>query len=390
MTPSSPQRRNRQLALTLVLILATSLLARARVEAGIDTGQIPPQDGPPRIEVAFVLDTTGSMSGLIEGAKQKIWSIANQMASGQPTPEVRIALIGYRDRGDAYVTRVHDLSSDVDAVYGHLQAFSAGGGGDGPESVNQALREAVNRLSWTPGDGVYKVVFLVGDAPPHMDYQDDVPYAESVRLARRRGIVVNTVQCGTLAATTPIWESIAEAGEGRYVAIRQDGGMIALATPLDDELARLNRDLADTVVAWGDGEEQAELEQKRARALAAPAPAAASRLGFLAKLGGYANSGRADLVDAVKDGNADLDEVPAEMLPEPLRAMEPAEREAYVKEKVEERAAIQRQVAEVTKKRDAWVRAEQARRAAAGEASAFDAQVLDTIKTQAEAKGITY
>ena len=144
------------------------------------------------------------------------------------------------------------------------------------------------------------------------------------------------------------------------------GGMLAMNTPMDDELARLNRELADTVIAWGDGGERAEIEEKRARALAAPAPAAASRLGFLAKLGGFANSGRADLVDAVKGGEADLDDLPAEVLPEALQVLKPAEREAYVKDKLEQREAIQRQVAEVSKRRDVWVRKEQARRSAEG------------------------
>src|SRR5207253_11223020 len=59
----------------------------------------------PRIEVCFVLDTTGSMGGLIDGAKQKIWSIANEMVSAKPTPELKLGLIGYRDRGDEYVVK---------------------------------------------------------------------------------------------------------------------------------------------------------------------------------------------------------------------------------------------------------------------------------------------
>ena len=49
-------------------------------------------DKKPRIEVCFVLDTTGSMGGLIEGAKQKIWSIANEMISAKPTPELKLGL----------------------------------------------------------------------------------------------------------------------------------------------------------------------------------------------------------------------------------------------------------------------------------------------------------
>src|SRR5512137_2003830 len=68
----------------------------------------------PKIEVCFVLDSTGSMSGLIEGAKQKIWSIANEMISAKPTPEIRLGLVGYRDRGDEYVIRKFDLSDDID------------------------------------------------------------------------------------------------------------------------------------------------------------------------------------------------------------------------------------------------------------------------------------
>ena len=101
----------------------------------------------PVVDVVFVLDTTGSMSGLIQTAKEKIWSIASTMASAQPTPEIRIGLVGYRDRGDAYVTRVVDLTDDLDSVYAQLMAFQAGGGGDTPESVNQALYEAVQNMS---------------------------------------------------------------------------------------------------------------------------------------------------------------------------------------------------------------------------------------------------
>src|SRR5829696_3853259 len=75
----------------------------------------------PRVEVVFCLDTTGSMSGLIEGAKAKIWAICNQIAAGTPTPDLKVGLVAYRDRGDDYVTKVHDLSDDLDAVHATLQ-----------------------------------------------------------------------------------------------------------------------------------------------------------------------------------------------------------------------------------------------------------------------------
>src|SRR5436309_13228620 len=103
----------------------------------------------PQVEVVFCLDTTGSMGGLIEAAKQKIWSISNQIASGKPTPDLKVGLVAYRDKGDAYVTKVFDLSDDLDAVHGQLKTFQAQGGGDTPEHVNQALFDAVHKVKWS-------------------------------------------------------------------------------------------------------------------------------------------------------------------------------------------------------------------------------------------------
>src|SRR5688500_17182356 len=154
-----------------------------------------PVEPRPRVEVAFVLDTTGSMAGLIEGAKRRIWSIARRIGEGRPRPDLRIALVGYRDLGDAYVTQVHPFTSDMDEVYRSLSSFRAEGGGDTPEHVSAALRDAVDALPWS-GPRALKVIFLVGDAPPHVDYQDGLDYRRHVADARRRGIVVDAIQCG--------------------------------------------------------------------------------------------------------------------------------------------------------------------------------------------------
>lgn len=159
-----------------------------------------------KIEVVFVLDTTGSMSGLIEAAKEKIWSIASSLAQAESAPEIRLGLVAYRDRGDAYVTRVTPLSSDLDSVYATLMDYRAGGGGDTPESVNQALHDALHRIAWSDEQEAYQAVFLVGDAPPHMDYQDEPRYPQIIADARSRGIVVNTIQAGAAKATAVEWQ----------------------------------------------------------------------------------------------------------------------------------------------------------------------------------------
>src|SRR5882724_11655733 len=120
---------------TSTLYLMLTLLGVFRLGAANENelsrpGNGAPKTSRPRMEVCFVLDTTGSMTGLIEGAKQKIWSIANEMISTKPTPEIRLGLVAYRDRGDEYVTKSFDLTNDIDAIYGQLQTLRADGGGD--------------------------------------------------------------------------------------------------------------------------------------------------------------------------------------------------------------------------------------------------------------------
>src|SRR5437763_15819601 len=114
--------------LTLAIAIGWSQIVNAKTQTG---------ETKPRIEVCFVIDTTASMGGLIDGAKQKIWSIANEMISAKPTPELKLGLVAYRDRGDEYVVRSFNLTDDIDAIYGHLREFKAEGGGDTPESVNE-------------------------------------------------------------------------------------------------------------------------------------------------------------------------------------------------------------------------------------------------------------
>src|SRR6187402_1535418 len=84
----------------------------------------------PTVEVAFVLDTTGSMGGLIEGAKRKIWSIATAIVDSNPDADIRMGLVAYRDLGDDYVTRKVELTRDIQDLYASLLDLKARGGGD--------------------------------------------------------------------------------------------------------------------------------------------------------------------------------------------------------------------------------------------------------------------
>jgi len=197
---------------TLVLA-GTCTLAAPEEADSTQSAKAAGKAGKPRLEVCFVLDTTGSMGDLIEGAKRKIWSIANDMIRAKPTPEIRLGLVAYRDRGDEYVTRTFDLTNDVDAIYGHLRFFQAAAGGDEPESVNEALQDAVHKMSWSQDRQALKLIFLVGDAPPHMDYADGPKYPQVCREAVKKDIIINTVQCKGIERTTPFRKEIAQLAE---------------------------------------------------------------------------------------------------------------------------------------------------------------------------------
>ncbi len=344
----------------------------------------------PKVEVVFVLDTTGSMGGLLQGAKQKIWSIVNEIAKGQPTPDIRLGLIGYRDKGDAYITTRTDLTTDLDAVYEKLMAFQAAGGGDGPEHVNQAMHEAVHRMSWSAGRRVLKVVFLVGDAPPHMDYQDDVKYPETLQQAMRRDLIVNTILCGNNTAARRTWQDIARKAEGRFVAIAQSGGTVAVATPYDAELAALSRRLEATHLSYGSVAEREAVraKMKRSRAVMAEAApeAAASRAAYKARAGAVGR-GR-DLVADVASGEADLDAMGDAELPAELQGKSAAERKKLLEKKQTERRRLSKQIAELSSKRDAFVKEKLAEKGAVRDS--FDAQVIESIRSKAAKKGIRY
>ncbi|GBF31023.1 hypothetical protein MnTg04_00976 [bacterium MnTg04] len=346
----------------------------------------------PRVDVVFVLDTTGSMSGLIQTAKEKIWSIATTMASAQPTPEIRIGLVAYRDRGDRYVTKLVDLSSDLDSVYAKLMDFQADGGGDTPESVNKALYDAVHGMSWSQGDQAYQVIFLVGDAPPHMDY-NEVRYPAIVADALEKGIVINTIQCGGMSTTVAPWTQIASLGHGNFFQVDQAGGAVAFTTPYDDKIAQLSAQLDDTRLYYGTDEEKERMKSKVAatdKLHASASVASLARRGvFNATVGGRANLlGENELVDAIASGTVELDEIDTEALPAALKPMARAEQKAYVADLASKRDDLQRRIRALSEDRDSFL--EKKVEDAGGLKDSLDQQLYEAVKAQAAKAGLEY
>jgi len=339
----------------------------------------------PKVEVVFVLDTTGSMSGLIEGAKRKIWFIANEIIKAKPTPELKIGLVAFRDKGDEYVTRAFGLTDDIDKVYSNLMSFKAAGGGDTPEHVNKALNDAVYSMQWDTDKKTLKIVFLVGDSPPHMDYRDGYDYRKICPEAVKRDLIINTIRCGGNAQTAKVWQEIARLSEGTFITIAQSGAMRAVSTPMDEELAKLNLELEMTRVAYGGEKARRELVTKAGMAAEMAAPAAADRALYEAESKYVSDY---DLISRLEAGVLNLDKIDEEKLPEKLKKMSGSERQKYLMTMVQQRRKILERIRALNTERSKYIKkhlASDGRRR-----DSFDEKVIDVLKKQAERKGIRY
>ncbi len=387
------------IALALCVATATGIAvfpltqqAKANTNINTNTTHVVPGQSH-RIEVVFVLDTTSSMSGLIQAAKEKIWSIASSMASAQQNPDIKMGLVAFRDRGDAYITRVFDLSDDLDSMYASLMDFRAEGGGDGPESVNQALYDAVHKISWSQDDNVYKVAFLVGDAPPHMDYPNDVKYPATLTAAERMGIVVNTIQSGQHGSTRPSWLEIASLGHGEYFQVEDSGNAVAVATPFDDKLAKLATKLEDTRLYYGDKEtkavQQHKLDASRKLRETLSTEALARRSAYNVTHSGKKNLlGESELVDAITSGLVELNEIKEENLPASIRAMAPSEQMVVIEAQAKRRDELTQEIQKLSETRSNFIK--QQVDAAGGAKDSLDEKIYRAVRSQAASIGLTY
>ncbi|MEW6732479.1 MAG: vWA domain-containing protein [Acidobacteriota bacterium] len=370
-------KRRLFLCLTLSIILLTSF------GSGVINGQRRELPNKTKtLELVFVIDTTGSMSGLIEGAKQSVWGIVNQVLQSEISQQVRVGLVAYRDRGDQYVTQVTPLTNDLDAIYTKLMGFKAEGGGDTPENVRRALADAVHQAGWaSPSNGVVQIVFLVGDAPPHDDYQDEPDTKVTVEQAVRKNMIINTIRCGDSSETQVIWQQIAHMGTGKYFSIAQDGGVAVIQTPYDEKLSALSTKLGGTYLAYGD-ERRRVLNAERQAATevviiqGASITAQADRaLNKAVNTNAYAD----DLLQALENGTVKLQDIKQEDLPTELQKLTPAERQKEIDKRLAERKLIRAEILELSQKRDQYLESESKK--VKGK-QGFENAVVEALKTQ--------
>lgn len=217
--------------LSSTLLIAGTMLVYSGLTADADPARLSNEQrstkaSKPHIDLAFCIDTTGSMGNEIAAVKAKTKEIVAKLSGSKPAPEIRVGLVAFRDRGDDYVTKVFPFSSNIDQVVKDISSLEANGGGDGPESVNEALHASVHDLNWSTDKKTVKVLFLIGDAEPHY-YENDFSWEKESKQAISNGIQINTIACDGLNNSgegRQVFENIAKLADGKceFLTYRQE------------------------------------------------------------------------------------------------------------------------------------------------------------------------
>jgi len=347
----------------------------------------------PKMQVVFALDATGSMGGLISAAKDKIWSIVSSLAQTQTAPDIEVGLIFYRDKGDEFITKRIALTDSMDVVYSELMQVSAKGGGDGPESVNQGLNEAVELFNWDTDTSTYKAIFLVGDYEPHMDYKNDVPYFVTCKIAKRKDIVLNTILMGNNKTAGKIWKEIANCNEGAFVNVNMNVNDIDIATPYDSAIASINDQLDDLRYYYGKTsvKEKSNLYKAKSKQMAFR-----SKINVKAQRAEYnfnyhkkeSSKKQHELISDLASNNVLLDSIAKDQLPDEFKDMSTDSIAFFIKQKTALRDSLQQLLKGEVEKRNAYIETELAKKSKVEVEGSFNNIIFTNIQKQTKKKNI--
>ena len=337
------------------------------------------------VDVVICLDVSGSMEGLLDSTRARIWDVANELAKMKPTPELRIGLLTFGDglssESEGWIVQRLDLTDDLDSVYSELMSLKIGGS---EEFVGRVVDKAIDGMSWSRNRDALRVIFVAGNesADQGVDSHD---FRVAVRAARDRGVIVNALFAGNREqGIVEHWPEVAQVGQGNFSAIDPSASTIQIATPQDARLLQLNALLNMTYMPYG-------ARGKDGLANQVAQDGNASRLGvescssrIVAKGGALYTNDSWDLVDATLREGFDWDALQLADLPKELQLMSREQQVAAVSAMRKKRESIQTEIQKLSAERETVIR-----NAVAVEATGLGTAMRQAIRQQAMAKGFT-
>lgn len=311
----------------------------------------------PKIQLAILLDTSSSMDGLIDQARNQLWQVVNEFSKAEqngvkPTLEVAVYEYGNArlsaDRG--FIRQVSGLTGELDQVSEALFSLTTNGGS---EYCGYVIKTAVSELAWSQSEGDIRAIFIAGNEP---FTQGPVSFKKAISFAKQKGITINTIHAGNKQqGANSGWKDGALLAGGEYMSIDHNHKIAHINAPQDKKIATLNQKLNETYVPYGaKGYEKSRRQLEQDRKSNAVSPALLSKRAKAKSSSMYDNSNW-DLVDGLTTGKVKLDNIKESELPEKLRKMTKSERKDYIETKVQERIKIKKKISQLSAERNSYV-----------------------------------
>ena len=311
--------KNIQLLLISILVLGFS---QSRL-----TGQSTTHDSTTnKIQIAFLLDVSGSMSGLIAQAQAQLWTIVNFLSHLQKDgqkPSIEFAVITYGNAGLAekgHIDVVAPFSTDLDLISDKLFLLSVSGGN---EYCGQALQTGLDSLKWSADTSHLRMIVIAGNEPFDQGECNYIPVCDTLA---RRGLYLNTVYCGGIDEGISFqWENAAIIGQGEYLNIEQDLEIAQIETPYDGKIIDLYQQYKATYLFFGPDHEEKRLRYQNQDHNAYQISNAFYRDRIIYKIQNDQIFDPWDLIDQFDQNSNILDSLDRELLPEHLKILSPKE-----------------------------------------------------------------
>jgi hypothetical protein len=367
---------NRSFCLLLIGILTVASISHAEEQAEKTVKK------KPMVQIAILLDNSGSMQGLINQARAELWKVVNEFVTARldgQHPDLQVAVYHY---GNPPATQLVALTDDLDRVSEALFGIPVSGGS---EYCGQVIQLATQQLKWSDSHRDLKLIFIAGNEP---FTQGPVDYRQACKAAIAKGITINTIHCGKGIPTG--WLDGALLTDGKSMNINHTAAVVHVAAPQDKEISKLGIELNKTYIAFGKkgaaGLRRQSLQDKNA----GNSSIATAQQRAVTKANAFYRNSTWDLCDAWKEGKVDLAKIKTEDLPEIMRKMTLKQRTAYVKTKQAERLSVQKKINELNAVRLKYVATKQKELAEKTGQETLDTALISAIREQATKKKFSF
>lgn len=365
-----------------------SIVEKPRIE--MNTPKIVQEKSTSKIQLAILLDTSNSMDGLIEQAKNQLWKIVNQLAKAKSNtnedPIIEIALYQYGNDGlsafNDYIEKQSGFTGELDEISEKLFNLKTNGG---EEYCGAVIETSIKDLKWSNQPNDLQMIFIAGNEP--FD-QGGVNYKNAINQAVKNNVIVNTIFCGdSRLGISGFWKNAANLGNGKHMNINQDVKTVHIDSPYDTEILELNTRLNSTYIPYGK-QGLSKKEKQIAQDINASSYGIANVVKrTLSKSSKVYKNSNWDLIDASTEKEIDLSKLEKKELPKEIRNLSETQLKSYINNKAKERDSIKKSLNELRKKRGKFVEKENQKK---DKSSLLDDAIISTITEQAKNKGYSF